>query len=190
MSTTHGTVVQQHAAPLNKIGKFILTRLFARKHKNSIFCCTLAWDTLYGKWYTIHPASRKNFSLGQNERFVGGTATLSHHKGGHYVIIRVLFSFLVVRRTMPARGRHSGKKNKTKKKPHEPMDTPTNRSTQPPRTTEVQQQNVVQQWYSTAHRRKKQPMNPQCVYDNNTTTVQQYSYSRKYAELCQRRGRV
>ena len=64
--------------------------------------------------------------------------------------------FVVVRRTMPAGGRYSvgGKNYKGKKKTHEPMDTPTDRSTQPPRTTQ-------------------QPTNPPRVYDNSTTGVQQ-----------------
>ena len=63
------------------------------------------------------------------------------------------------------------------------MDTPTKRSAQPPRTTAVQRQYVVQQYYSTAHSRQKniqQPTKPQCVYENSTTAVQQYS--RKNAE--------
>ena len=76
------------------------------------------------------------------------------------------------------------------------MDTPTNRSTQPPRVQ--QKYNNSNTYCSTAvvgqpsTQKKKnihqQPTNPQCVYDNSTTAVQQYS--RKYAELCQGWGRV
>ena len=76
------------------------------------------------------------------------------------------------------------------------MDTPTRRSTQPPRVQ--QKYNNSNTYCSTAvvgqpsTQKKKnihqQPTNPQCVYDNSTTAVQQYS--RKYAELCQGWGRV
>ena len=76
------------------------------------------------------------------------------------------------------------------------MDTPTRRSTQPPR---VQQKYNNSNTYcsiavvgqpSTQKKENihQQPSNPQCVYDNSTTAVQQYS--RKYAELCQGWGRV
>ena len=80
---------------------------------------------------------------------------------------------------MPARGRYSGKSKQTNPTPHEPMGTPTNRSTHPLGTTAVQQY-VVQQ-YSTAPSRKnthQQPTKPQCVC-NSTTSVPQYRKKKK-----------